>query len=169
VRGSAGHPTTVSEAYFTTERLRTMKTRNSAAYKGVYSLLMKLGARDFRSGETINDAAYFDEAIDIHHIFPREYCARQGIDSGLADSILNKTPLSARTNRIIGSKAPSEYLDRLGRSAEVSSEEMNRILQSHYIEPTHLRNDDFDAFIAAREEAIAQAIANAMGKAVQQS
>ncbi|MFE3194319.1 DUF262 domain-containing protein [Nocardia sp. NPDC059240] len=62
-------PRTVSEAQFAPGRLRTLRTRNSAAYKGVYALLLAGGARDWCSGNQINAATYVDDAIDIHHVF----------------------------------------------------------------------------------------------------
>ena len=42
-------PRLVVEATFTPERLLTLRTRNSAAYKGLYALQMKNGARDWRT------------------------------------------------------------------------------------------------------------------------
>ncbi|NBU71639.1 MAG: hypothetical protein EBS53_09335, partial [Bacteroidetes bacterium] len=44
-------PSTVSETMFRSDRLKTMRMRLSAAYKGVNALLMKEGAQDFRSGQ----------------------------------------------------------------------------------------------------------------------
>ncbi|MGC9329809.1 MAG: GmrSD restriction endonuclease domain-containing protein, partial [Candidatus Hinthialibacter sp.] len=46
-------PRTVIEASFTRSRLYTLHTRNSAAYKGIYALLMRDGGADFISGEPI--------------------------------------------------------------------------------------------------------------------
>jgi hypothetical protein len=43
-------PRTVYDATFDASRLETLRTRNSAAYKGVYALLMKRGARDWMTG-----------------------------------------------------------------------------------------------------------------------
>ncbi|MGQ4443183.1 DUF262 domain-containing protein, partial [Streptomyces violaceoruber] len=40
-------PETVTEAFFFAERLDTLTTRNSAAYKGIYALLIKQGAVDW--------------------------------------------------------------------------------------------------------------------------
>ena len=44
-------PSTVYEGSFRADRLKTMRMRLSAAYKGVNALLMMEGARDFRSGQ----------------------------------------------------------------------------------------------------------------------
>ena len=63
---------------------------------------------------------YFDEAIDIHHLFPQKWCIDNGIEAGRYNSIVNKTPLSARTNRMIGGNAPSDYLGARPESAEIA-------------------------------------------------
>ena len=42
-------PRTVQAAQFQAERLLTLRTRNSAAYKGLYALQMKQGGRDFKT------------------------------------------------------------------------------------------------------------------------
>src|SRR3954452_10824148 len=106
-------PTTIRDATFRAERLKTMKMRLSAAYKGVNALLMKEGAQDFRSGQKFDHTVFFGENADIHHIFPKKWCDEQKIKPEIYDSIINKTPLSYRTNRIIGGTSPSSYLSRL--------------------------------------------------------
>ena len=69
-------PQTIERADFREERLRTLRTRLSAAYKGVHALLMRCGAEDFRSGQPFDQAVFFDENVDIHHIFPRHGASR---------------------------------------------------------------------------------------------
>ncbi|TIV12675.1 MAG: hypothetical protein E5W02_18750, partial [Mesorhizobium sp.] len=103
-------PSTVSETIFRADRLKTMRMRLSAAYKGVNALLMKEGAEDFRSGQGFDHTVFFGENVDIHHIFPQAWCKARNISKDVFDSIINKTPLSYRTNRIIGGDAPSTYL-----------------------------------------------------------
>jgi hypothetical protein len=49
VRDETTYPTTVQESNFQANRLLTLRTRNSAAYKGLYALLMREGGRDFRN------------------------------------------------------------------------------------------------------------------------
>jgi hypothetical protein len=88
-------PTTVKDAAFRAERLDTMSSRLSAAYKGLHALLMEKGAKDFRSGQPFNQASYFEESVDIHHVFPRAWCERAKIKADRYDTIINKTPLRA--------------------------------------------------------------------------
>jgi len=159
-----GEPDTIRDANFAPSRLMTLRTRNSAAYKGLYAIMMRDGARDLRTGEGIIDATYFDEKIDIHHIFPQDWCARNGIEPGRCDSIINKTALSARTNRMIGGKAPSEYLVRMQNAGGLDEEGMDAALETHLIEPQTVRQDDFEAFFESRRQALLQRIQTVMGK-----
>jgi len=156
----------VVDANFVPARLLTLRTRNSAAYKGIYALLMRDGCQDFRTGDSIDVQLYFDDRIDVHHIFPQDWCKRNEIDTRRYDSIVNKTPLAARTNRIISDNAPSDYLIRIQRNTGIDDAQMDRILMSHLIDSTTLRTNDFDAFFRARESILLDRIERAMGKPI---
>ncbi|BCQ24728.1 DUF262 domain-containing protein [Caballeronia sp. NK8] len=161
-------PTTISETIFRADRLKTMRMRLSAAYKGVNALLMRDGARDFRSGQKFDHTVFFGENVDIHHIFPQDWCKTNGIKPAVYDSIINKTPLSYRTNRIIGGVAPSEYLAKLegGNSTTppIDRERLNEHLESHFINSSLLRSDSFEAFMSDRQKQLLALIEDAMGK-----
>ena len=163
-------PSTVSETMFRSDRLKTMRMRISAAYKGVNALLMKEGAQDFRSGQEFDHTVFFGENVDIHHIFPQEWCKNHGIKPSVFDSIINKTPLSYRTNRIIGGVAPSEYIAKLENGNEatppIDCERLDAYLRSHLIDPALLRADKFDAFMVDRQKRLLGLIERATGKAV---
>lgn len=166
VRDSGPEPTTIRDANFFPSRLLTLRTRNSAAYKGIHALLLRDGALDFRSGDPIESQLYFDESIDIHHIFPKDWCVKQGIESKYYDSIVNKTPLSAKTNRTVGNKAPSVYLNLLQQQAGIEERRMDEILESHNIYPLAARLDEFAEFFRIREAEFLRRIENAMGKSI---
>lgn len=162
-------PSTVSETMFRADRLKTMRMRLSAAYKGVNALLMKEGAQDFRSGQKFDHTVFFGENVDIHHIFPQDWCKKRGIKPSVFDSIINKTPLSYRTNRIIGGIAPSEYLAKLEkgdtRTPQIDADRLDAYLGSHLIDPSILRADNFEAFMADRQKRLLELIERATGKA----
>jgi hypothetical protein len=161
-------PSTVSETMFRADRLKTMRMRLSAACKGVNALLMQEGARDFRSGQQFDHTIFFGENVDIHHIFPQEWCKAKGIKSSIFDSIINKTPLSYRTNRMIGGVAPSEYLAKLEKGNEstecIEAGRLDRFITSHLIDPSLLRTDDFYGFMADRQSRLLAAIERATGR-----
>lgn len=162
-------PSTVSETMFRADRLKTMRMRLSAAYKGVNALLMKEGAQDFRSGQKFDHTVFFGENVDIHHIFPQDWCKKQGIKPAVFDSIINKTPLSFRTNRIIGGVAPSAYLGKLQKgdvaTPPIEQQRLDGYLRSHLIEPAFLRGDGFETFMADRQKQLLGLIEQATGKA----
>jgi hypothetical protein len=161
-------PSTISETLFRADRLKTMRMRLSAAYKGVNALLMKEGAQDFRSGQKFDHTVFFGENVDIHHIFPQDWCKTNRIKPDVFDSIINKTPLSYRTNRTIGGVAPSQYIAKLERGNEttpaIDGERLDTYLRSHLIDPALLRADDFPAFMEDRQARLLSLIEQATGK-----
>ena len=161
-------PSTVSETIFRADRLKTMRMRLSAAYKGMNALLMKEGAQDFRSGQKFDHTVFFGENVDIHHIFPQDWCKKKGIKPAVYDSIINKTPLSFRTNRIIGGVAPSEYLAKLEAGDKttpaIDRTRLDTYLRSHLIAPDLLRANEFGAFLADRQKQLLGLIEQATGK-----
>ena len=161
-------PDTIAEATFLPVRLGRLRSRQSAAYKGIHALVMQRGARDFRSGEVIDHQRYFDERMEIHHIFPADWCKKADIAPEVADSIMNKTAIAAATNRTISNIAPSKYLGKLQEQASISASRMDEILESHLIAPTMLRDDNFHEFFQLRQQALLDLIEDAMGKPIAQ-
>jgi len=166
----SAQPRTVQAAQFQAERLLTLRTRNSAAYKGLHALQMKQGARDFKTGQPIDVHAYLEQAIDIHHVFPRRWCDKHGdkhgIDWRVANCIVNKTALDARTNRRIGGSAPSVYLSRIESGDGISQHVLDGFLRSHDIDPVALRRDDFGHYFNQRFESLLGHVERAMSKPV---
>jgi len=162
-------PTTVVDANFQSARLDTLRSRNSAAYKGVNVLIQRAGAQDFFWKSTIRDLDETDWEeckLDIHHIFPRAWCEERQIAPKRYNSILNKTPISYKANRMIGGKSPSEYLKQLQQHQSVLLDDnaMDAILVTHALNPQHLRNDDYESFIESRRALFLQRISEVMGK-----
>jgi hypothetical protein len=161
-------PRTVRDASFQPDRLDTLRSRLSAAYKGINVLVLREGAKDWFWKATIQELDVNEMALDIHHIFPRAWCEKHGIPRDVYDSILNKTPISYRANRKIGGDAPSVYLPRIQNEPQVrlSDAEMNELLKSHALSPDLMRMDDFNAFIEDRRQRLLKLIEKAMGKKI---
>jgi hypothetical protein len=111
-------------------------------------------------------ASFFDLAVDIHHIFPKVWCAKNGIDQPRRESIVNKTALSARTNRKIGGRSPRDYLKVVEAESGIAGQELDVVLSTHLLDPAALRTANFEAFFADRRSRILQLIRQAMGKPV---
>lgn len=131
----------------------------SSVYNGIFNLLVLAGARDWITG---NIPPQSD--LDDHHIVPASWGATN-LDGNLIHSVLNRTPLTAETNRkVIGKNLPNVYLPRM---IESNGEAATRTtLETHFISPSAfdilLRDpftpNDYEAFIAERQRTIQDAI-----------
>jgi len=141
--------------------LRNETRRGGSIYNGVFNLLVIKGARDWISGKPPSH-----RDLDDHHIVPKSWDGRDDVETSV-DSILNRTPLTADTNRhVINDRLPNEYLqemiERNGR------EQTEAILATHLISPAALNillrkpfsAGDFDEFVAERQRTIIDAITN---------
>ena len=147
------------KGHFRTIDLRKETRRGTSVYNGIFNLFVIRGARDWITGK-IPQA----DGIDDHHIVPTSW-GKQNIEGNLIHTILNRTPLSAETNRkIINDKLPNQYLPELiSRSGR---QEVENTLSSHFISPEALEillrkefgPDDYKAFIAERQKTIQEAI-----------
>lgn len=159
-------PKTITDFFFNPTRLLSLQSRQSAAYKGIMALILKNHARDFISGAEMDFSTYSNEKIDIHHIFPKDYCIGQRYDKAKWNSIVNKTPISASSNREIGGVAPSTYLGKLEKKGSVMSTDLDCYVETHWIDHTLLRNNEFQNFIVDRAKKLLGAIETATGRTI---
>ncbi len=160
-------PRTVADASFTQSRLHSLRTRNAAAYKGIAALILAQGAHDWMEDKALDKIQYVDLAVDIHHIFPQKWCDDHGIDAERRESIINKTTISARTNRTIGGVAPSKYTAIIQNRAQIDTVTLDGLLLTHLIPTAALRCDDFNQFFEERRESLCRLVERAIGKDVQ--
>ncbi len=166
IQGKESQYRTINAAYFSATRLLSLKTRNSAAYKGIMALVYREQSRDFMQGITMDIVKSMDKSPDIHHIFPEAYCKKMGLDETKWNSIVNKTPLLPESNRQIGGYAPSVYSKNIMKKAEIDEAELRFRIESHLINYDYLIADDFDHYFIARAKAILKVIEAAMGKTI---
>lgn len=144
--------------------LRLHYTQGSAIYKAVMCLSSLKGAKDFFLDESIR----LSERQD-HHIFPHNYLKQQGYDEKKGktqmNNIINRTLISDKTNNIIKDKAPSVYLNLMLQKLG-GVQKMKEVLDSHFINEAAyeaMKNNDYDAFLAAREKSITAEIKSKCG------
>ncbi len=150
---------------FKTLDLRREIKRGTSVYNGIFNLLVLRGARDWMTG---NVPQYGD--LDDHHIVPKSWGKENGLGNAI-DTILNRTPLTAETNRnVIGDRLPNEYLPELiAASGEAN---VRSTLESHFVSPAAfailLRDpftkDDLEAFLAERQRTLQDAIEDLLVK-----
>jgi hypothetical protein len=150
---------------FKSLELRKETKKGTSVYNGIFNLLILQGARDWMTGLV----PHHDD-LDDHHIVP----ASSGItnsNNNLIHTILNRTPLSADTNRkVINDRLPNEYLPELiANNGDIA---VRAILESHFISPAAqeillrdpFKPTDFEEFIVERQRTIQEAIENLLIK-----
>jgi hypothetical protein len=166
VNGGDTEPDTIREAQFLADRLNTLTTRNSAAYKGLQALIIKQGAVDWsHPDEQMTGQFVVGQSVAIRQVFPAGWLSRHGGNRGRPDSIVNKTPMSHTAGRRM-TGAPSAYLDVLARETGTPDEWFDDIVGTHLVDPATLRADDFDAFYADRSERLLDLVESTTGKPV---
>jgi len=161
IESDSAEPILIGEfkSRFKTLDLRNEKKRGSSVYNGIFNLLVIQGARDWITGGVARG-----DDLDDHHIVPQSW-GKKNLAPKAVDTILNRTPLSADTNRnIISDRLPNEYLPEW--VAKNGESEVRVILESHYISPTafdilmrqNFGPDDYEAFISERQRTIQAAI-----------
>jgi hypothetical protein len=167
LHGKTAEPWMIQEfrARFRSLNLRNETARGSSVYKGIFNLLVIRGARDWMSG----NIPQHDE-LDDHHIVPASW-GTENLSGGLVHTILNRTPLTAQTNRkVIRDRLPNTYLPELMN--QNGEKAVRDLLESHFISRAALEillrdpftSDDFEAFIAERQRTIEDAIENLLIK-----
>lgn len=158
-------PATIDNARFAESRLLSIDAQ-STAYKGIFALMMGRGARDWRTGLAFSAENMAELDAGFHFIFPPRWCAEQGIDPVLYESVLNLTPMGRRTQVVISGAPPSRYLPRIQSKSIMEDDEFDAVLGSAMINPDYLHQSDAEAFFADRRQRLCRAISEAMGREV---
>jgi hypothetical protein len=128
--------------------------KGSAIYNAIFDILILNEARDWYTSEL---PEY--ENLDDHHIIPQSW-GKKNVGNDI-NSILNKTPLSAATNRyIISDRMPFDYLKEMKENN--GEAKFYKILESHLISKqaceilmrNPFKKEDYYAFIAEREKTV---------------
>lgn len=158
-------PETVYRSNIQPTRLLTMQTRNSAAYKGIMALILQDSPLDFMTGNRMDIASYIDEEADIHHIFPQTYCEKNNLSRIKWNSVINKTPIYASSNRSIGGHAPSVYIGTMANKGLVQAK-IQEAIESHKVNYAYLSTDNFEAYFIDRAKQLLDRIEQATGKSI---
>ena len=157
----AAQPALIAEfkGRFRTLELRREVRKGTSVYNGIFNLLILNGATDWMTDEI----PQYDD-LDDHHIVPKAWGKENNLGN-LIDSVLNRTPLTAHTNRnVIKDRLPNQYLpEMINANGELFVQEL---LEKHFISPTAfdilMRDpftvDDYEAFLDARQQTIQEAI-----------
>lgn len=87
------------------------RNQRSALFKTMFLAFRAAGAKDWRSSVKIAlDHSGSQHRLQFHHIFPKAVLEKCGYETREADDIANLAFIGGKTNRVIGDKAPVDYL-----------------------------------------------------------
>ena len=150
--------------------VRESASHASMVYCGIFCLLALCGARDWTRGEAIQL-----QDLEDHHICPKAYLKRHGLEKGSEiNSVVNRTLISDTTNGRIKANAPADYLvDReVFPSGPHEALLTPHFLNGDVLEALQLVNDSlshdevktlYEAFRRAREAKIVSEIRKVCG------
>lgn len=158
-------PEVVAGFRFDPKALRDVTPRQRSVYRGVICLILTNGARDFHTQSIITGKLVEAEGIDDHHVFPANFLeTKQGIkDAARRNCVLNRTLIDRTTNQLISDRAPSDYMAEIRATPNFPLEQ---VLASHCLpvgEAAPFWTDNFDAFLAWRQERLWQEIKRVTG------
>lgn len=161
----APEPKTVSDVSFTESRLLSVDS-SSAVWRGIYALLMARGARDWRTGKPFTAETFSELDPSFEPVFPRTWCQNHGIESVLADSVLNHTPMGKRTEVVLSGFDPTRYLPRVQSKSVMEDDEFDAVLATHELDPVLLHTSDARAFFDDRRHRIVGMVEYALDREV---
>ncbi len=164
-------PETVASFRFDPKILRDTTPNQRALYRGIIALVLRSQPRDFHKTGLITADLMREQEIDDHHVFPQGFLAGKPEVSGrLRDCVLNRTLIDKRTNIRISDRAPSDYLMEMRDEFDKDHPgHLDALLESHLLPSSTLlafAQDDFDAYLQLRQEAVWKAIQGVTGVTV---
>lgn len=122
----------------------------------------------FMHGTMISDL--LNISGDVHHIFPKAYLKKQGIDSkGRYNQVANYTYLDTQVNKTISDEAPADYFAKVINQCSTKKAEIGNIMEMDALErniadnalPSEIVNmtvDNYDEFLNKRRHLMAKMI-----------
>jgi hypothetical protein len=106
---------------------------------------------------------------DIHHLFPKDYLRKNGLERGKYNQIANYVFMQSEINIKVGNKPPKDYFGLINQQIENNNTLVSGISnQTELLEnlkancvPTEIMNmsiDDYSEFLVLRRKLMAQKI-----------
>ena len=166
IDGTGSRIRTINSAFFSATRLMTLTSGTGAAYKGIMALMYKKGCTDLADGSRMDVVLSMQETPDIHHIFPKAWCDGRHYHKSRYNSVINKTPLLASSNRFIGKTPPSVYSRSIMQAAGITEAEFRGRVESNFIDYDMFMADDFEGCFIDRARKLLVLIEQVMGKPI---
>lgn len=142
-------------------------SNSGARYKALTSMLNASNPKDFV--DPLNSLGLDNQntQAEIHHVFPKAFLRRRGLEPRAAERAFNMTFLSGDSNRLISDDPPSVYLNNLidswstdvyrGVPREELLNRLEQVMATHFIDSAALAamwSDNYEAFLIARADTV---------------
>jgi hypothetical protein len=153
--GGGHEPESVASFSLESLKLRNVRPKQRAVYRGAMALILQNGALDFHERGAITSQLIADKKnpVDDHHIFPRAFLDEQGVSPALRDCILNRTYIDRATNHRLSRRAPSDYFSEIRQKH--GAQDTDDLLRTHLLpigNDSPLLKDNFEGFLTMREK-----------------
>jgi hypothetical protein len=153
--GGGHEPESVASFSLDSLKLRNVRPKQRAVYRGAMALILQNGALDFHKRGAITSQMIADKKnpVDDHHIFPRAFLDEQGVSPALRDCILNRTYIDRATNHRLSRRAPSDYFSEIRQKH--GAQDTDGLFHTHLLpigNDSPLLKDDFEGFLTMREK-----------------
>jgi hypothetical protein len=134
--------------------------KNSAFCKTFVVMLANMAPKNLTNGEAIDTRVALTtfNNKEFHHIFPKDFLKKLGVDSEKRNAIANICMLSASQNKNISNNPPSDYLTKgfyeLAKDAAATFE--SNLISKNTDAPW--RTDNYDLFLRQRSKVILKEI-----------
>ncbi|MFF4030367.1 DUF262 domain-containing protein [Streptomyces sviceus] len=158
-------PEAVENFSLTDADLLSARSNRKALYRGVVSLLIQSGAKDFLSAQAISNIRLSEAKLESIQVFPAAWVKDGSFDSP-ADLILNRIMVDSEARRSIKGQPLHKYLE--AQPTQVQTKLVD-VLGSHLINAQAdfgFHNGDYDEFLQERLSLILEAIEQVTGQTV---
>lgn len=125
--------------------------RKDRLSRAILSASLRRGGLDFADGATITADNFADR--EYHHLYPVGILSGDRKDE-MVNRALNCALITWATNRRVGAKTPSQYIDERTKKASLGEAVVRQRLESHLIPYDALVADSYEQFLAARSDAV---------------
>ncbi|MGW8778744.1 GmrSD restriction endonuclease domain-containing protein [Streptomyces sp. NPDC055796] len=158
-------PEAVEGFSLTDSDLLSARANRKALYRGVMSLLIQGGAKDFLSAQAVSNIRPSETKLETVQVFPKAWLQGNSAEPS-ADLILNRIMVDGETRRSIKGRAVHEYLK--AQESPVQTKLLD-VLSSHLINTQAelgFRSGEYGEFLHERLSLVLEAIEQATGQAV---
>jgi hypothetical protein len=104
---------------------------------------------------------------DIHHLFPKDYLKKNGLERGMYNQIANYVYMQSEINIKVGNKPPEEYFQKVLDEIEKQSNTLSGISNMHELENNlevncipkeiiSMKIENYEDFLALRRKLMAE-------------